>query len=38
MEAWPAIALALLGALSLVPVALRASGRASLAVLQRFLC
>jgi len=37
MDAWPAMALALLAALSLVSLAIRASERASPAMLQRFL-
>jgi len=37
MEAWPAMALVLLGPLSLVVLAIRASERASPAMLQRFL-
>lgn len=37
MEAWPAMALAVLGPLSLVVIALLASERASPAMLQRFL-
>ena len=37
MDAWPAIALGLLGALSLVSLAKRASEHASPAMLQRFL-
>jgi hypothetical protein len=37
MEAWPAMALVLLGPLSLVSLAIRASERASPAMLQRFL-
>lgn len=37
MDAWPAMMLALLGPLSLVALAIRASERASPAMLQRFL-
>ena len=37
MEAWPALVLAMLASASLVPLAIRASERASPAMLQRFL-